>query len=292
MLVGGVNPPGRVILSTSEIQYISGGVSQNLRADGRGCRDFRVVTAELNPVPQAAGSARLRIGGTDILVSVKGDIGRPLVDKPTEGQVICSVDSSTVFSMNAAMASSNEERLVQDRNAELTAILDDILVKSGVIDMKMFSIISGKHCWVIYLDVLVLDYDGNLIDAIVMAARLALSAMRLPCVRIEEGGEATEIVLGEDVDTTKIVKASKLPVAVTIGKIGNGFVIDPSGPEEACCDVGLIFALLEDGKIVALRKLGTGMIDPGLLSEYMSAAHHAASQLRGLVDSVLISGPN
>ena len=289
MLVGGVNPPSRVALSTSEVQYICSGVSQNFRADGRGCRDFRAVSAELSPVPQAAGSARLCIGGTDVLVSVKGDIGRPAAEKPNEGQLICAVDSSTVFSMNASAGSASEERLTQDRNDELTALLNDILVKSNLLDMKRFSIVPGKHCWILYLDVLVLDYDGNIIDAIVMASRLALLAMRVPVVRVEEGGEATEVVLGEEVDPSKIIPADTLPIAITVGTIGSGFVIDPSAAEETCCGAGLVLALLEDGRVATLRKLGAGTVDPGLLSEYMAAAREAASQLRKLVDTALVS---
>lgn len=278
MLVGGVNSTGKVTLSPSEREYIASGVSDNLRADGRGRRDWRTVNAELGPVPQAAGSSRVRIGGTDVMVSVKGDIGRPSLESPSEGVIVCTVDSSTVFTMNAAIGGINEDRQVQQRNEELTAILEDVFITSGSVNLGMLCLVPGKHCWILYIDVLVLDYDGNLIDAMIMAARLALREMRLPHVRIEEGGEATEVILAEDVDTTRIITQDTLPVTVTVGKIGPSFLIDPSAAEETCCDAGLIVAFVND-KIVAMRKLGCGMIDPGLINEYLTAAKEASVNL-------------
>lgn len=289
MLVGGLNPPGRILICSSEREYITGGVEDGIRADGRGRHDWRPVEAELHPIPQAAGSARFNLGGgTDVIASIKGDIGRPALDAPNAGQVVCTVDSSTVFSMNAALAGANEERLTQERNAELSALLHDILVKSRVLDLTSFCIVPGRHCWVLYIDVLVLNYDGNLVDAMLAAARLALASMRLPAVRVEEGGEASEVILAEEVDPSKSIPLDRLPVTITIGKIGSGFVIDPTGPEELCCDAGLVVSLVGE-QIVAVRKLGGGMVDPGLLSEYLEAARQASQDLFSKISLSLAS---
>lgn len=293
MLVGGVNPSGRVVISPSEREYLTAGVEANLRADGRPQQEWRPVSVELNPVPQAAGSARVRLGGTDVLVSVKGDIGRPTLEQPSHGQIVCLVDSSTVFAMNAVHGGSNEDRLTQARNDELTALLNNVLVHSGVLDAAMFCLVPGKHCWILYVDVLVLDYDGNLLDAMIAAAQLALSAMRLPIVRIEESGEATDVVLAEQIDSARIIPRQSLPLAVTVAKIRNGFVLDPSASEELCSDAALLLAFVH-GKLVAMRKLGAGMLDPGLLSEYISTASQASGVLasrlsESLLESVSLS---
>lgn len=273
MLVGGVNQAGRVVLSGSEKEYISLGVSTGLRGDGRACHEWRPFNCELHPVPQAAGSARVRLGGTDVLVSIKGDIGRPVMDTPDEGQIICTVDSSTVFSMNSQNSGvTNEERLTADRNTELTAILSDVLIRSGVLDKRILGLVHGQYCWIIYIDVLVADYDGNLIDAMFMACRLALGAMRLPGVRVEEGGESTEIVLAEDIDDARVFSPASLPLCITVALIGDGLLVDPSAAEELCCQAALLVMLLPDGKIVAVRKLGCGLVDPGRFGDYLAMA--------------------
>lgn len=289
MLVGGVNQTGRVIISGSEQEYIALGVGAGLRCDGRACHEWRPISAELHPVPQAAGSARVCLGGTDVLVSIKGDIGRPPLEAPEEGQLICTVDSATVFSMNSQNSGvANEERLTADRNAELTAILGDVLVRSGALDRRMLGLVRGQHCWVIYIDVLVSDYDGNLIDAMLMASRLALGAMRLPKVHIEEGGESTEIALTDEVDEDRTFSPAVLPLCITVALVGEGLLVDPSAAEELCCRAALLVALLPDGRLVATRKLGDGLIDPGILGDLLTVAAGALGHcIRALEKSPL-----
>jgi exosome complex component RRP42 len=58
-------------ISDAERAYIAQGVAQGLRNDGRGCRDMRPLELELGVIAQANGSARLRAGGTDVIVAVK-----------------------------------------------------------------------------------------------------------------------------------------------------------------------------------------------------------------------------
>lgn len=57
--------------SAGEVAYTVGGVGEGLRADGRGREDFRAPDLELGVIQQATGSARFRLGGTDVLVAVK-----------------------------------------------------------------------------------------------------------------------------------------------------------------------------------------------------------------------------
>jgi exosome complex component RRP42 len=58
-------------ISDAERAYIAQGVAQGLRNDGRGCRDVRPLELELGVVAAANGSARLHVGGTDVMVAVK-----------------------------------------------------------------------------------------------------------------------------------------------------------------------------------------------------------------------------
>jgi hypothetical protein len=57
--------------SAAEVAYTAGGMAEGLRADGRGCEEFRTPDIELGVIQQATGSARFKMGGTDVLVAVK-----------------------------------------------------------------------------------------------------------------------------------------------------------------------------------------------------------------------------
>ena len=63
--------------SASEQQYTLQGVAGDLRDDGRGRLDFRHLTLEVCLFPQAGGSARLQVGGTDVLVAVTPELAEP-----------------------------------------------------------------------------------------------------------------------------------------------------------------------------------------------------------------------
>ena len=69
------------------------GVAQNVRLDGRKRLDFRPVFVETGVVPQAHGSARVKVAHTDVIVSVKADLGSVEEDKPEEGRIEVTVES-------------------------------------------------------------------------------------------------------------------------------------------------------------------------------------------------------
>lgn len=57
--------------SQDELAYISEGFDQNIRSDGRQVEDIRPIVLETAQLVQASGSARLKLGETDVLVAVK-----------------------------------------------------------------------------------------------------------------------------------------------------------------------------------------------------------------------------
>lgn len=63
------------MLGAAEKHYIAQGIQQNIRLDGRTCSDFRPIELQLGVVEQASGSARLRMGATDVIVGVKVTAG-------------------------------------------------------------------------------------------------------------------------------------------------------------------------------------------------------------------------
>lgn len=82
-----------MLLSSSEKEFIAGGILHNLRVDGRGRLDYRPVQLIIDPIPQAIGSARLKLGfGGDYLVAIRAEVGRPLPEQPKRGIITCSID--------------------------------------------------------------------------------------------------------------------------------------------------------------------------------------------------------
>lgn len=59
------------LISQAEQEYIQQGVEADIRNDGRQRLDYRPIELELGVVAQASGSARLKLGKTDVIVGVK-----------------------------------------------------------------------------------------------------------------------------------------------------------------------------------------------------------------------------
>lgn len=60
-------------------------LSTGKRVDGRALDEYRPISIETNYIESAQGSARVRLGNTDVLVGVKMEVGSPFADTPDRG---------------------------------------------------------------------------------------------------------------------------------------------------------------------------------------------------------------
>ncbi|KAL6987021.1 hypothetical protein U1Q18_012780 [Sarracenia purpurea var. burkii] len=81
-------------LSDGEKHFIHGGIAQDLRSDGRKRLTYRPISVETGIIPQANGSARVKMGVTDVIASVKAELGKPSPFQPDKGKVAIYVDCS------------------------------------------------------------------------------------------------------------------------------------------------------------------------------------------------------
>lgn len=95
---------------------------------------------------------------------------------------------------------------------EATKFVDEILQNSNCLDLKDLCIVQDHLAWVLYLDIICLNQDGNLLDACIAASIAALKVTELPSVTFNsENGE--KIV---DLSKRKKLNVKKLPVSTTI----------------------------------------------------------------------------
>ena len=147
-------------------------------------------------------------------------------------------------------------------------------------DLKQLSIVKGKHCWALFVDVLILESDGNALDAAVLASRAALAATKLPGVSVEEDAEAEALELSNDPKDSQALNCENLPLAITLCQIDStAYFVDPTRSEETCARAILSVAVNPSGTISFLHKSATGSIDPSILSDMIAVAQSTASTL-------------
>ncbi len=242
-------------------------IEKSKRLDGRGLVDFRDVKIEQGVIEKAEGSARVLFGKTEVLVGVKIETGTPFPDTPNEG--VLTVNAELV-----PVASPTFEPGPPDENSiELARIVDRGIRESKAIDSEKLCIEPGKKVFVVFVDIYVLNHDGNLIDASALAAVAALMNTKMPNYEVKDG----EVVIKQGY--TPLVIRSR-PITVTIGKINNKLIVDPWLEEEQVMDARLSMAFNDEGNICAIQKGGSGCFTPQQILEGMKLIKEKTAELR------------
>ena len=132
-------------------------LKNNKRIDERGLYDYRKIKINKNVVPKAEGSAEVFLGNTHVIAGVKMDLGTPFPDRPDEGVLITNAEFVPLASPDFEPGSPKPDSI------EMARVVDRAIRESKAIDTKSLCIEPGKKVWTIFVDIYVIDYDGNLI---------------------------------------------------------------------------------------------------------------------------------
>ena len=233
------------LVTRVRVKQIEQLIEKGKRLDGRGAGDYREIKIEQGLIERAEGSARVLLGKTEVLVGVKVETGTPFPDTPNEG--VLTVNAELV-----PLASPTFEPGPPDENSiELARIVDRGIRESKAIDTEKLCIEPGKKVFVVFVDVYVLNHDGNLIDASALAAVSALMNTKMPNYEIENG----EVRIKQGYSQLPM---KSHPITVTLGKINNKLIVDPWLEEEQVMDARLSIAFNDEGNICAMQKGGSG----------------------------------
>jgi exosome complex component RRP42 len=248
-------------ISDGEKAFIVTGAEKDVRCDGRRQNESRDVEIRCGVIAQAAGSSRVRLGGTDVIVGVKAEIGTPEADTPEIGSLEFSVECSPVAS--PAFRGRGGEELA----AELVGAIEksyymgpNSVASESPIDLSSLCILSGKSCWVLYVDALILDLDGSVIDAISMACRAALQDTKIPKVEIQQEGDDADFEVDDDPEQATRLDVSRVPLSLSVALTGTAIIVDPTSAEEEAATVVMSVSTNEEGHVCGISKhRGEGM---------------------------------
>jgi exosome complex component RRP42 len=255
------------LMTKVRIKQISQLLEKGKRPDERGLLDTRDIKIEQGLIERAEGSARVYLGKTEILVGVKVETGEPFPDTPNEGV-------QTVNAELVPVASPNFEPGPPDENSiELARIVDRGIRESKAIDTEKLCIEPGKKVFIVFVDVYVLNHDGNLIDAAALAAMAALLNTKMPNFEIKNG----EVKIKQGYTPLPM---KNHPITVTIGKVNNIMIVDPGLEEEHVMEARITMAINDAGNICAIQKGGSGYFTPQQILEASKIAQEKAAELR------------
>ena len=196
-------------------------LNEGKRFDGRKPEEFRELTIETGVSKNAEGSARVKLGKTEVLVGVKMNVSEPYADSPESGNLMVTAE---LLPLSSARFENGPPKFPA---IELGRVIDRGLRESHFIQFDKLCIKKGEKVWTLFVDIYSINDDGNLLDAAGLGALAALKSARLPKYDEENG----KVLFGEFTDE-KLPLSENTPLSITAHKIGDNFVVDPSREEE------------------------------------------------------------
>ena len=250
------------VISLVNREFIKNQIKKGKRLGGRAIDEYRDLKIIVNPIGTAEGSAYVSLGNTKVLVGVKIGTDKPFPDTPDKGILITNAELRAIASPTFELGPPNMETI------ELARVVDRGLREGGLLDLEKLCIVPGEKVRIIFVDIHVLDFDGNLFDAASFAAVAALFNAKVPSY---EGSEPYAL------------PTKNIPVSCTVVKIDDKIVLDPCLEEETIADARLTVVMDENMARRAMQKGLSGKFTVEEVRETMKMMAKKSKELREII---------
>lgn len=262
------------ILSEVSKEKIFDLLNHEQRIDEREFIQYRDIRIETNYVSKADGSAMVSIGGTTVLAGVKAQIGTPFSNSPDKGIIITNTELLAIASRTFEYGPPNKFAI------EISRVVDRAIREAPLIDLEKLCIVEGSKTWKLHVDINILDYDGNLMDAACLAAVSALLTTKIPTVKFVND----EVTI--DNEHLQELPIKTRSVLCTVVKINDQLIVDPLYVEETLMDASLSIGFKEDGTLCAIQKCGLDLLSVQEVMEAMNIAFNMSRKLFSILDNI------
>ncbi|MHB1868961.1 MAG: exosome complex protein Rrp42 [Nitrososphaerales archaeon] len=246
-------------------------LSKGKRLDGRGFLDRRELVVETGVIEKAEGSAKVKLGNTEVIAGVKVNLGTPFPDTPDKGLLVVSAEILPLASPYAEPGPPDENVI------ELARVTDRGVRESGMIDVSKLVLVEGKHVYAVFVDVSIINVDGNLFDATSYSVVAALLTARIPKYVLDADGKP------QKTEETIPLPIQTVPIAVTQARIGDNLLVDPTPEEEAVMEARITLVSDDRGNICAGQKGLPGTLTIDQVLQAVNTAKLKGEEVRSIV---------
>ncbi|MEK6898472.1 MAG: RNA-binding protein [Nanoarchaeota archaeon] len=231
-------------------EFLSKLFSDGKRFDSRGLLDLAHVEISFDVSSKAEGSARVKLGKTEVIAGIKLSPGDPYPDSLDKGNLTVSGDLLPLASPRFELGPPGFDGIEGPR------LIDRMIRESGMISLDKLVIKKGGKVWNVFIDVYPINDDGSLIDASAIACVAALKQAMLPelndDLRIDYDKEAKE----------KLPLSNQLPLSFTFFKLGKNIILHPTREEEEACEGKVTFGISKWNGQYMIHSGQKGMASP------------------------------
>ena len=256
-----------IIVEHLRKQQMWDSISKGKRLDGRTLDEIRPIEIEVGLIKKANGSARVKLGNSEVVAGVKVETGEPFEGLENKGALILSAEVLPTASPYIEPGPPDEETV------ELARVVDRGIRESEMLDLSKLALIPGEIVYVIFVDCSVINADGNLLDATSYAAVSALMNSKLPVFEIRDRKAV-------DTGEKQNPPLTTVPVSITAVRIGESVILDPTAEEEACMDARITITTNSDQNFAAVQKGSTGTFAVEQLKRAAATARIKGEEIR------------
>ncbi|XP_075957745.1 exosome complex component RRP43 [Anarhichas minor] len=262
------------------LEYHRSFLKENCRPDGRELSEFRTTTLNIGSISTADGSALVKVGNTTVICGIKAELTNPTVEAPGKGYIVPNVDLPPLCSSQFRPGPPGEQAQAASQ------FIADVIQSSGVIQTEELCIERGKLCWVLYCDLMCLDYDGNLLDACIVALLAALKNTQLPEVTISTETSSPVVNL----EKRRGLHIHKHPVGASFCVFDDSIlIVDPTAEEESLSTAHLTVVTDDEDRLCIVHKPGGTCLSGEKLQECINRATARQREIQKLLDKVIHS---
>ena len=265
-------------INTLSKENVVENLTNNIRADGRKINEFRELIVETNIIEKAEGSAKVKLGNTEVIAGVKIQVGSPFANSPNQGILIVSAEILPISMPNVELGPPSENVI------ELSRVVDRGIRESKMINLDDLVLLEGKSVYTVFVDVSIINADGNLFDAVSYAALVALSLTKFNKYKIDK----EDNVVQTNVVTDLSVKFT--PISITHIKIDDHILADPTAREESLMNSRITLTADGDGNICAGQKGLAGPFSPEEIISCSKQVFLLSEKINKILKKAIING--
>ena len=257
------------------IDRISKYLAEGKRFDGRKPEEFRDLQIEFGVSNKAEGSARVKLGKTEVIVGVKMDTSTPYPDSPDKGNLMVTAEMTPLSSPRVELGPPKFTAI------ELGRLIDRGLRESGFIEFDKLCIEKGERVWTLFVDIYTINDDGNLLDAAGIGAIAALRNAEVP----KYDKEAEKVLYGES-SGNKVPLTKEMPISITAYKVGENILVDPTREEEDAGETRITIGL-SNGVVSSMQKGNEKEMDTEVFGKMLDATENVWNDLSKKIEKFL-----
>lgn len=245
-------------------------VENAVREDKREITSFRKISIRKL---YSNGQVEVKLGKTVVISQIYAKLTAPFPDRPNEGMVAFSIDSFHL-KPNADYNQSNES--LNELRTKISNLLEKSLRESKALDTNSLCIIPGKLVWKIVVDINIINYDGNVCDACVLATLSSWLSYKIPFLRRKGEKVFNE---GKSIYLTMLHR----PISVTFGvfncKDQVKFIADCTLKEEIVMNGFVTVSANSFGEICYMQMSSNAQVSEKEMHDMLLLAHDKIKEL-------------